>query len=43
VGARVFHQKFGYGTVSAAEDGKLDVEFDKSGLKRVMDNYVDRA
>jgi DNA helicase-2/ATP-dependent DNA helicase PcrA len=43
VGARVFHQKFGYGTVSASEDGKLDVEFDKSGLKRVMDNYVERA
>ncbi len=31
VGARVFHQKFGYGTVTAAEDDRLDVAFDKAG------------
>jgi DNA helicase-2/ATP-dependent DNA helicase PcrA len=43
VGARVFHQKFGYGTVTAAEDGKLDVAFDKAGVKRVMDSFVERA
>ena len=43
VGARVFHQKFGYGTVTAAEDDKLDVAFDKAGSKRVFDRYVDRA
>ena len=29
VGTRVFHQKFGYGTVTAAEDDRLDVAFDK--------------
>ncbi len=43
VGARVFHQKFGYGTVTASEDGKLDVAFDKAGAKRVMDTYVEPA
>ena len=31
VGARVFHQKFGYGTVTSAEDDRLDVAFDKAG------------
>jgi DNA helicase-2/ATP-dependent DNA helicase PcrA len=41
VGARVFHQKFGYGVVRAAEDDRLDVEFDKAGEKRVLDRFVD--
>ncbi len=39
-GARVFHQKFGYGRVVAAEAGKLDIEFDKAGRKKVMDSFV---
>jgi DNA helicase-2/ATP-dependent DNA helicase PcrA len=43
VGTRVFHQKFGYGTVTAAEDDRLDIAFDKAGSKRVLDRYVDRA
>jgi DNA helicase-2/ATP-dependent DNA helicase PcrA len=43
VGARVFHQKFGYGTVTAAEDDRLDVSFDKAGDKRVLDRFVERA
>ena len=43
VGARVFHQKFGYGTVTAAEDDKLDIDFDTSGSKRVLDRFVERA
>jgi DNA helicase-2/ATP-dependent DNA helicase PcrA len=41
VGARVFHQKFGYGTVTAAEDDKLDIAFDKAGAKRVFDRFVE--
>ncbi len=41
VGARVFHQKFGYGTVTAAVDNRLDVAFDKTGAKRVLDSYVE--
>jgi DNA helicase-2/ATP-dependent DNA helicase PcrA len=43
VGARVFHQKFGYGTVTAAEDDKLDIAFDKAGDKRVLDRFVERV
>jgi DNA helicase-2/ATP-dependent DNA helicase PcrA len=43
VGARVFHEKFGYGTVKAAEDDRLDVEFDKAGEKRVLDRFVAKA
>lgn len=43
VGARVFHEKFGYGTVTAAEDDRLDIEFEKSGSKRVLDRFVARA
>jgi len=41
VGARVFHEKFGYGTVTAAEDDRLDVAFDKAGDKRVLDRFIE--
>jgi DNA helicase-2/ATP-dependent DNA helicase PcrA len=41
-GERVFHEKFGYGTVRAVEAGKLDVEF-STGRKKVMDSFVRRA
>ncbi len=30
-GTRVFHQKFGYGTINAVSDDRLDVAFDKAG------------
>ncbi len=43
VGARVFHQKFGHGTVTAVDDDKLDVAFDKAGDKRVLDRFVEKA
>ena len=43
VGARVFHKKFGYGTVTAAEDERLDVAFDTAGDKRVLDRFVEKA
>jgi DNA helicase II / ATP-dependent DNA helicase PcrA len=39
-GARVFHQKFGYGTVRRAEQDKLEIAFDKAGLKKVMESFV---
>jgi DNA helicase II / ATP-dependent DNA helicase PcrA len=41
VGARVFHEKFGYGVVTAADDDRLDVAFDKAGAKRVLDRFVE--
>ena len=43
LGDRVFHQKFGYGRVTAVEGNKLTVDFDKAGEKRVIDNFVSGA
>ena len=43
IGSRVFHEKFGYGTVRAAEDDRLDVTFDKAGEKRVLDQFVEQV
>ena len=43
VGDRVFHQKFGYGTVRAVEDNKLAIDFEHAGDKKVMDAFVQRA
>ena len=43
VGDRVFHQKFGYGTVRTAEGGKLAISFDVAGDKMVMDSFVAKA
>ncbi|MDO9526771.1 MAG: 3'-5' exonuclease, partial [Gemmobacter sp.] len=37
---RVFHQKFGYGTVTAIEGDKLSIWFDKAGEKHVVAGYV---
>jgi len=45
-GARIFHQKFGYGSVEAVEGDKLDIAFDKAGAKKVLASFVvpaDRA
>ena len=42
-GTRVFHQKFGYGTVTASHDDRVDVEFEKAGQKRLLDRFVERA
>jgi DNA helicase-2/ATP-dependent DNA helicase PcrA len=43
VGARVFHQKFGYGKVLAVQDDRLDVEFEKAGSKRLLDRFVEKV
>lgn len=43
VGSRVFHDKFGYGTVTGQEGNKLIIEFEKSGEKRVLDSFVSLA
>ena len=42
-GSRVFHEKFGTGTVTAVDGSKLDITFDKSGRKKVMDSFVTMA
>ena len=43
VGVRVFHQKFGYGKVLSASCNKLEVHFEKSGTKKVIDSFVSPA
>jgi DNA helicase-2/ATP-dependent DNA helicase PcrA len=40
LGDRVFHQKFGYGVVDAIEGDKLDVAFDKAGIKKVVARFL---
>ncbi|NNC47130.1 MAG: UvrD-helicase domain-containing protein [Sphingomonas sp.] len=40
LGQRVFHQKFGYGTITVIEGNKLEVDFEHSGSKRVLDSFV---
>ncbi|RZJ01153.1 MAG: DNA helicase II [Brevundimonas sp.] len=42
-GERVFHQKFGYGAVTAIEGNKLVVAFEKAGEKKVIDTFVEKA
>jgi DNA helicase-2/ATP-dependent DNA helicase PcrA len=42
-GARIFHQKFGYGRVVSVDGNKLDVSFDKAGDKKVIDSFVSEA
>lgn len=39
-GDRVFHTKFGAGLIINIEGHKLDIKFETSGLKRVMDSFV---
>ncbi|WES32228.1 UvrD-helicase domain-containing protein [Varunaivibrio sulfuroxidans] len=40
VGVRVFHQKFGYGRVRAVDGDKLEIAFDKAGVKKVMTSFI---
>jgi len=40
-GARVFHVKFGNGSVVAVDGNKLTVDFDKAGRKMVLESYVE--
>ncbi len=43
VGARVFHQKFGYGTIAEVDGNKLEIDFEQAGRKRVIDSFVNPA
>jgi len=40
VGDRVFHQKFGMGTVQGVDGDKLEISFDHAGSKKVVDTFV---
>jgi DNA helicase-2/ATP-dependent DNA helicase PcrA len=43
LGQRVFHSKFGYGTIEAIEGNKLEIEFEKAGRKKVLDSFVNAS
>jgi DNA helicase-2/ATP-dependent DNA helicase PcrA len=43
LGVRVFHQKFGYGAVIGTEGDKLEIVFDKAGVKKVVAKFVTAA
>nr|WP_319246856.1 UvrD-helicase domain-containing protein [uncultured Celeribacter sp.] len=40
VGDRVFHKKFGYGEVMEIDGDKLAIEFDHSGMKKLVAGFV---
>jgi DNA helicase-2/ATP-dependent DNA helicase PcrA len=41
-GDRVFHDKFGPGSVQAIEGDKLTIAFDKAGVKKVMASFLEK-
>ncbi len=41
-GDRIFHLKFGMGSVLAVEGDKLDIAFDKAGQKKVVASFVEK-
>ena len=40
VGDRVFHIKFGYGIILDIDNEKVEVEFDKAGIKKVIGSFL---
>jgi len=40
LGMRVFHAKFGYGSIAVIEGNKLEIDFEHSGRKRVLDSFI---
>ena len=43
IGARVFHQKFGYGKIENADGNRLTISFEKTGIKTVIKDFVSFA
>jgi hypothetical protein len=40
---RVFHIKFGPGSIALVDGNKLTVDFDKAGRKMVLESFVQRG
>ena len=43
IGERIFHQKFGYGLITDIDGNKLEIDFKESGIKKVIDSFVEPA
>lgn len=41
IGQRVFHRQFGLGCIVAVDGVRLDIDFEKSGLRKILCNFVD--
>ncbi len=39
---RIFHQKFGYGHIMAIDGKKLTVQFEKAGVKKIIDEFAEK-
>ena len=42
-GDRIFHQKFGYGRIRVVDGDKLEIAFEKAGIKKIIDRFVQPA
>jgi hypothetical protein len=42
IGDRIYHRKFGRGTVTFIDCHKLTIQFDRAGEKRIVDSFVER-
>ena len=40
LGQRIFHDKFGYGRIIDIDGAKLTVNFEKAGMKKVVESFV---
>ncbi|MBS0184877.1 MAG: UvrD-helicase domain-containing protein [Proteobacteria bacterium] len=40
---RVFHEKFGYGIIQSIEGDRLEIDFDKAGLKKIISDFISKA
>ncbi|MFM6973116.1 MAG: DUF3553 domain-containing protein [Alphaproteobacteria bacterium] len=43
IGARVFHAKFGYGTIEGTDGDRLTINFEKTGIKTILKQFVNFA
>ena len=42
IGERIFHQKFGYGKITAMDGDKFTIDFEKTGTKKVISSFLER-
>ena len=42
-GERIFHQKFGYGTILNIDGEKVEIKFEKSDTKKVLMSFIEKT
>ena len=42
-GERIFHQKFGYGTILNIDGDKVEIKFEKSDIKKVLMSFIEKT